>query len=59
MREIFINLKWREIIKNTVKGTPQEISRLNKPERVFGLQVRCRKLDIFKIRNFLKLFWIF
>ena len=24
----------------------------NKPERVFGLQVRCRELDIFKIRNF-------
>ena len=32
----------------------------NKPERVFGLQVRCRKLDIFKIsRNCLELFWIF
>ena len=26
----------------------------NKPERVFGLQVRCRELDIFKIRNFLR-----
>jgi hypothetical protein len=36
---------------------------LNKPERVFSLQVRCRELDIFKIRNFLrnclKIFWIF
>ena len=27
-----------------------------KPERVFGLQVRCRELDIFKI---LEMFWIF
>ena len=29
---------------------------LNKPERVFGLQVRCRELDVFKIflRNFLR-----
>ena len=27
---------------------------LNKPERVFGLQVRCRELDSFKIRNFLR-----
>jgi ankyrin repeat protein len=27
---------------------------INKPERVFGLQVRCRELDIFKIRNFLR-----
>ena len=32
------------------------ISRENKPERVFGLQVRCRELDIFKI---LEMFWIF
>ena len=35
----------------------------NKPERVFGLQVRCRELDIFKIRNFfrncLEIFWIY
>ena len=31
----------------------------NKPERVFGLQVRCRELDIFKIRNFLDIFGIF
>jgi hypothetical protein len=35
----------------------------NKPERVVGLQVRYRELDIFKIRNFLrnclKFFWIF
>ena len=35
----------------------------NKPERVFGLQVRCRELDIFKIRNFLRnclqIFWIY
>ena len=29
---------------------------MNKPERGFGLQVRCRKLDIFKI---LEIFWIF
>ena len=30
----------------------------NKPERVFGLQVQCREMDIFKIRNFLrKNFW--
>ena len=28
----------------------------NKPERVFGLQVRCRELDIFKI---FEIFWIF
>ena len=28
----------------------------NKPKRVFGLQVRCRELDIFKIRNFLRNF---
>ena len=28
----------------------------NKPESVFGLQVRCRELDIFKILEF---FWIF
>ena len=26
----------------------------NKPERVLGLQVRCRELDVFKIRNFLR-----
>ena len=35
----------------------------NEPEWVFGLQVRCRELDIFKIRNFLRncleFFWIF
>ena len=35
----------------------------NKPERVFGLQVPCRELDIFKIgnclRNCLEIFWIF
>ena len=35
----------------------------NKPERGFGLQVRCRELDIFKIRNSEKSFeisfWIF
>ena len=33
------------------------------PERVFGLQVRCRELDIFKIwfflRNCLQIFWIY
>ena len=29
-------------------------SRPNKPERVFGLQVRCRELDIVKIRKFLR-----
>ena len=28
----------------------------NKPERVFGLQVRWRELDTFK---FLEIFWIF
>ena len=36
---------------------------LNKPERVFGLHVRCRELIIFKIRNFLRnvldFTWIF
>ena len=26
----------------------------NKPKGVFGFQVRCRELDIFKIRNFLR-----
>ena len=32
----------------------------NKPERVFGLKVRCRELDIFKILEFFeKLFGIF
>ena len=35
----------------------------NKPERVFGLQVRCKELDIFKIRNLLRncleIVWIF
>ena len=35
----------------------------NKPERVFGLQVRCRELDIYKIRFFLRnclqIFWIY
>ena len=30
--------------------------KINKPERVFGLQVRCRELDIFKI---LEISWIF
>ena len=30
--------------------------RVNKPERVFGLIVRCRELDIFKI---LGIFWAF
>ena len=36
---------------------------MNKPERVFGPQVRCRNLDIFKIKNFLRnclsIFWLF
>ena len=36
----------------------------NKPERVFGLQVRCRELDIFKILEIVweivwKFFWFF
>ena len=35
----------------------------NKPERVFGLKVRCRELDIFKILDifgiFLEFFWNF
>ena len=39
------------------------IHEINKPKRVSGLQVRCRELDIFKIRNFLRncleVFWIF
>ena len=35
------------------------ISIPNKPERVFGLQMRCRELDIFKIRNSLEILWIF
>ena len=43
--------------------TPVEIQKKNKPERLFGLQVRCRELDIFKIRiflrNCLKIFWEF
>ena len=30
------------------------IATINKPERVFGLQVRCRELDIFQ---FLGIFW--
>ena len=31
------------------------VCKSNKPERVFGLQVRCRELDIFKIlKKFLK-----
>ena len=29
----------------------------NKPERIFGLQMRCRELDIFKIRNFWEIVW--
>ena len=40
-----------------------DITWKNKPESVFGLQVWCRKLDIFKIRNFLRncleIFWIY
>ena len=28
------------------------IFRKNKPERIFGLQVRCKVLDIFKIKEF-------
>ena len=32
----------------------------NKPERVFGLQVRCRELDIFKIVGiFCEIVWNF
>ena len=35
-------------------------SKINKPEKVFGLQVRCRELDIFKnLGIFEKLFGIF
>ena len=33
---------------------------INKPERVFDLQVRCRELDIFKLlRNCWEIFWSF
>ena len=32
---------------------------INKPERVFGLQVRYRELYIFKIRNFWEILWFF
>ena len=30
---------------------------INKPERVFGLQARCRELDIFKILEFFLDIW--
>ena len=38
------------------QSTPKVNFYFNKPERVFGLQVRCSDLDIFKI---LGIFWIF
>ena len=32
----------------------------NKPEKVFGLQVRCKELDIFKVSEiFWEIFWNF
>ena len=39
-----------------IRGSYSTYSLVNKPERVFGLQVRCRELDIFKIIEFFE-FW--